>query len=470
MRPRSFIGRESELRALSRELDRARPSLVVVFGRRRVGKSTLLVYGTASRESIYYQASRIAASENIALFKREIVRVLGESRILDSLHDWLGLLSYLEDAARADHPGLTVVLDEFPYLCEVDPGLPSLVQKVWDGVRSRGTPLKLVLCGSKISFMEKLLAERNPLHGRQTMELDIGPLTYRESAQFFPGWALDDQVYAYGIFGGIPYYLDLCDPGASLEENVREIILEKGAPLSDEPIHILQAELQTVTRYATILRAVAGGCTTSGEIIGRVPEIRDASQLAPYVQKLQGLRLIRVVRSLDASERERDRRYYLDDPFLAFWYRFCLPQLSALASGHAGEVYRFSIAPSLDDYMGDVFEWICRDYIRLYAQEILGVPASEVGQIWAAGFDLDVAGTLLDRNAVFGECKWWRDRVGENVLDHLIENAGQTAYGRDAPGREYFVFSRSGFTGHLEARAARDPALHLAGLGQLLAR
>lgn len=470
MYKRGFIGREQELRALAREFERPRPSLIVVYGRRRVGKSTLLVHATTDRPSVYYQASKIATSENIALFKREAARVLGESRILDSVSDWLGLLSYLAEAARKEHAGLTVVLDEFPYLCETEPGLPSLVQKLWDEVRGGETSLKLVLCGSKISFMEELLAERNPLHGRQTLELDVGPLSFREAAQFFPGWSPDDQLYAYGVFGGVPYYLDLCDPGVSLEENVRDLVLEKGAPLSDEPSHILQAELQTVTRYATILRAIADGCTESRTIIGRVPEIRDSSQLAPYVQKLEGLRLIRIVRSLDATERERDRRYYLDDPFLAFWYRFCLPHLSALASGHAEEVYRFSIAPALDGYMGDVFEWICRDYTRLYAQETLGVPASEVGQIWADDYDLDVVGTLLNREAVFGECKWWKDPVGENVLDRLVENSARARYGREAPGRHHLVFSRSGFTGDLRARGGRDPRVHLVDPDGLLGR
>jgi AAA+ ATPase superfamily predicted ATPase len=462
-----FVGRDLELRAITRELERKRASLLVVYGRRRVGKSTLLLRAIADRPAIYYQASKIATSENVTLFKQEVRRVLGDSPLVDGLNDWLGLLSYLADAARST-PGLTVVLDEFPYLCETERGLPSLVQKLWDEVRRGESPLKLVLCGSKVSFMEELLAEKNPLHGRQTLELDVGPLSYREAARFFPGWRAAERLYAYGVFGGVPYYLALCDPAVSLAENVRALVLEKGAPLGDESNHILQAELQTVTRYATILRAVADGCTDSGTIIGRVAELRDASQLAPYIQKLQGLRLIRIVRSLDATERERDRRYYLDDPFLAFWYRFCLPHLSALAAGHAAEVYDLSIAPALDDYMGGVFEWVCRDYTRLYGQEALGVPAREVGQIWAADFDLDVAGTLLDGSAVFGECKWWKGHAGENVLDRLVLNAARTRYGSDAATRHHLLFSRGGFTADLKKRAAREPLTHLIGVEELL--
>jgi uncharacterized protein len=466
-RPR-FVGRSLELQVLAREFDRARPSLVIVFGRRRVGKSTMLLHACAGRKAIYYQASRIASSENVALFRREVAGVLGESPIIDSLHDWLGLLSYLAESARGEHPGLTVVIDEFPYLCETDGALPSIVQKVWDGVRSSRTPLNLVLCGSRISFMEELLAERNPLHGRQTLELDLGPLTFREAAAFFPGWTPDDRLYAYGTFGGIPYYLDLCDPEVGLEQNIRENILDKGAPLSDEPNHILQAELQTVARYATIMRAIADGSTTTREIIGRVHEIRDSAQLAPYIQKLEALRLIRIVRSLDAAERERDRRFYLDDPFLAFWYRFCLPNLSALSAGHGAEVYRTNILPALDAYMGEVFEWICRDFVRLHAREIVPASAREVGKIWAADYDVDVAATLLDGRVLAGECKWWKDPVGENVLARLKENAARSAYFRDGEEPHYLLFSRNGFTPRLEERSAREANLHLVGLDRLL--
>lgn len=456
-----FIGRERELAAIIRELDRKRPSLFVVLGRRRVGKSTLLLEATSDRRTIYYQATRVASSMNLSLFKSEAARVIGGDAVLDSITEWHGLLAYLEEAARSRAPGVVIVLDEFPYLCEGDSALPSVVQKFWDGVRGRNTPIKLVLCGSKISFMDELLAEKNPLHGRQSMKLDLDPLPYRDAGRFFPEWDEEERLYAFGIFGGIPYYLDLCDPYLSLAENLKELVLAKGAPLGDEPNNLLQSELRDVTRYATILRAVADGCTTSGEIIGRVREIPDASSLSAYVRKLSELRLLRIVRSMDATERERDRRYYLDDPFLAFWYRFCLPNSSSLAAGHGDQVYEHAIAPMLDDYMGALFEWICRAHARLYLQEHLPAPAQAIGQIWAADHDIDVAGKLLDGTAVYGECKWWKEPVGENVLDALLERSRRTAYGRDAKGREYLLYSRAGFTDGVQKRAAADPSIHL---------
>jgi len=440
-----------------------------VLGRRRVGKSRLLIEATRDRPTIYYQATKIAASMSVDLFKAEAERVVGSDSLLGSLEDWLGVLTYLEQVATTRIPGLTVVLDEFPYLCEAYAALPSIFQKYCDGLRDRGGPLNLILCGSKISFMEELLGEKNPMHGRQTFELDVNPLPFRDAARFFPDWAPEERLCAYGIFGGMPYYLNLCDPSMTLGANVRDLVLSTGAPLADEPNNLLQAELRDVTRYATILRAIADGCTASGDIIGRVREIRDSSALAPYIRKLEELRLIRIVRSLDASERERDRRYYLDDPFLAFWYRFYLPNASALVAGHADDVWKHTIEPYLDDYMGGLFEWICRDYARLFAQEPLPTAAREVGQIWAKSYDIDVAGRLLDKAYVSGECKWWSGPVGVNVLEHLRDTTGRTAYYADPKAQLYYLlFSRSGFTDDLKLYGDGDPSVRLLGPNELL--
>lgn len=468
MAERQFFGRAQEIQVIERELKRPRPSVVIVRGRRRVGKSRLLVEATRSHPTIYYQATRIAGSMSLQLFKAEASRLVGSDPLLESLNDWLAVLTCMEQTAAGSMPGLTIVLDEFPYLCDTDPALPSVLQKFCDGVRERGTPMNVVLCGSKISFMEELLGEKNPLHGRQTLELDLGPLSFRDAAQFFPAWSTDEKLRAYGVLGGIPYYLNLCDPEFTLRENIMDLVLTMGAPFSDEPNNLLQAELRDVTRYATILRSVADGCTDSGTIIGRVRELRDSSALAPYVQKLAELRLIRIVRSLDATERERDRRYYLDDPFLAFWYRFYLPNVSPLAAGHWDEVWRHKIDPHMDDHMGGMFEWICRDYARRYINEVLPTAAQEVGQIWAANFDVDVVGRLLNGAAFAGECKWWSGPVGLNVLEHLRETVAQTTYERAADERYYLLFSRSGFTPELKRKARRDPNVRLIGPAELL--
>ena len=224
---------------------------------------------------------------------------------------------------------------------------------------------------------------------------------------------------------------------------------------------LLQSELREVSRYASILSAIADGCTKHGDIIGRVKEISDSKALGPYLEKLERMRLNRIVRSMDAGPKERDRRYFIADPLIAFWHRFVRPNLSSIAQGFGGDVWRHQIAPRLDAFMGDAFEELCREHARRFSRENFAAPAQEVGRIWHADFDIDIVGKLLDGSLIYGECKWWKDPVGESILDQLIERASLTDYGRDNPKRQFILYSRSGFTTALQKRAASQAGIIL---------
>lgn len=466
---RPFVGREQETDQLARELDRNRPSVIVLYGRRRVGKSRLLSHVTRDRPTIYYQATEVVGSMNLDLLKSEIADFLDDSSaVLEGLEHWEGLLQYLADRVAERGSEVTLVLDEFPYLCDSVDGLPSIVQKVVDRIHEDDIPLDLVLCGSRISFMEELLGERNPLRGRQTLELELEPLPYRDAAQFLPDWSAIDKLRAFGVFGGMPYYLQLVRPDESFRTNVEQVVLESGAPLHNEILNVLRAELSSPTRYATILQAIANGCTTTGDIVGRAREIADGRALAPYLEKLRALRLIRAVRSLDAAPKSRNRRYYIADPFISFWYRFGAPNSSALAVGHASDVYEHAVEPDYDTYMGEIFEWIGRQYLTHYGSETLPAPTREVGKIWDADYDIDLAATLLDDTVVFGECKWWTAPVGRNVFDDLRDDAERTDYSDEADSTLYLLLAKSGFTDALTRSAADRHDLHLLAPDDLL--
>lgn len=468
----SFLGRQREVAALTRVLTRSQPALVIVYGRRRVGKSTLLRHVVRRLDAVYYQATRVADVDNQDLFKRAITSVVGDDPALSGLSGWENLFHYLGQYASRRNRGLVVVLDEFPYLCEGSNGLPSIVQKVWDGIREQRIPLILVLCGSRISFMETLLAERNPLHGRQSAEFVIQPLTYREAAAFVPRWSVEDRVRLFGVFGAMPYYLSLLDPTVSLATNIHRLLLEDGAPLREEPTHLLQAELNQIARYSSILRAIADGCTQLKDIAGRVlPSSESSNALSPYLATLQGLRLVNAAHSLDSRdpERRRNTRFYLEDPFLAFHYRFVLPNLSAIQAGHGRTVFRHAIAPRLDEYMGEWFEAICRQWVRFYAKERLSTVAQNIGKIWAGDYDIDVAGELLDGRGVAGECKWRRVPTGVNVLRELQERlASNPFYSSRTSKTVRIIFSRSAPTSELRRIASEDSSVVLLSAADLV--
>ena len=455
----SFFGRDAELNQLRREFEANRASLMVIHGRRRIGKSELIREATQALPHVAYQATRVTSTLNLDAFKDEIARALGSDAVLASLGDWFGVLTYLTRKAES-LPGLVIVLDEFPYLVEGNPALPSIIQKVWDsGAPSTGR-LKLVLCGSMIAHMEDLLAERNPLYGRKTLSLDLGPLPLRDAVRFFPDYSADDKFMAYGIFGGVPHYLRLCDPSAKLEDNVVRLLLNNAGSLVDEPTVLLQSELRDIHRYASVLAAIAGGCTKYGEIIGRIGDT-DSKKISPYIDRLQRMRLIRAVRSMDATPNARDRRYFVADPLVAFWHRFVRPNLSSVTQGFGEAVWLHQIAPRLQEFMGVAFEEICREHARRHIQERLPAPAQEIGQIWAADYDIDVVGRLLDGSVLYGECKWAQTEIGEGVLDTLLDRAGKAAYGRGEVRRHYALYARSGFKAGVRERAADDGSILL---------
>jgi AAA+ ATPase superfamily predicted ATPase len=455
-----FIGRRNELTLLREELGSPRASLAVIYGRRRVGKSTLIREAIKDGAHVFYQATRVTSSLNLEAFKIEIARALGTDELLTGISDWLAVLHYLARAADR-HPGLVIVLDEFPYLADADPALASIIQKFWDSGAARTGNLKLLLCGSMISHMEELLAERNPLYGRKTFALDLAPLSFRETGQFIPRYSAENRLVTYGVFGGIPFYLQLLDDRATLQSNIIRLVLTQTGSLVDEPLVLLQSELREVSRYASVLAAIAEGCTKHGEIIGRVKEISDSRTLGPYLEKLERMRLIHVVKSMDAGPKERDRRYFIADPLIAFWYRFVQPNLSSVGQGFGAEVWKYQIAPNIHAFMGGVFEDICREHARRFSQEYFSAPAQEIGRIWEADYDIDIAGKLLDGSTLYGECKWWKDLVGENVLDELIQRASRTDYGRDTPKRQFVLYARTGFTAALQRRAASEPGIVL---------
>lgn len=340
-----FHGRIRELSRLREEFAAHRPSLLALYGRRRVGKSALLREAVKGLPHVFHQATRVTAALNLEALKAEIARALGADDVLASLDDWLGVLTWLVRRAESV-PGLVVVLDEFPCLVDVDPAIPSIIQKFWDSAAAATSRLNLVLCGSSIADMEELLAGRNPLYGRKTLAMHLAPLPLRDATAFFPRQAAEDRLRAYGIFGGIPFYLTLYDPDLSLQHNVVNLLLSDSGPLFDEATVLLQSELRDIQRYASIPAAIADGCTRLGEISGRVGDIGDATRLAPCMERLHRMRLVRPVASMDAEPTSRDRRYFISDPLIRFWHRFVRPNMSSVVEGFGKTVWRLQIAPT----------------------------------------------------------------------------------------------------------------------------
>ncbi len=450
-----FIDRHQELDALEQMFQSGVSEFFVLYGRRRVGKTELLTQFCKNKRSIYFLASQLKTQDQLRQLTETARHVINDP-LLQSLvfDDWESAFIYFAQQAREDR--LVLVLDEFQYLCEGSPALPSLIQRFWD-LHGKNSKLFLILCGSQVSFMEReVLAERSPLYGRRTGQLRLMPLSYRDSGYFFSGQSAKEKLIRYGITGGIPAYLNQLDTTqATLEQQIKDQLLTPQRYLFDEVNFLLRSELREPRTYASLLHAIAGGATRLNEISQRVG--LDPTNANKYLSVLRELGLIKRETPVTerAPQKSRKGLYKIADNYVKFWFRFVLPNRSLIESGNADLVYQQMIAPHLSQYMGSIFEDVCHQYVERYWTEKLKVAPIGVGAHWGSDFEIDVLTENVDGSHWFGECKWWNSPVGENVLNRLIENAGKV-HDQWQQHPRYVLFSANGFTEALQQRSERE--------------
>jgi AAA+ ATPase superfamily predicted ATPase len=446
---RELVDREAEAETLRRAVAAA-PSLVVLIGRRRVGKSFLLARTLDGDRVVSLQGDEQDESQHLALLAEEAGRRLIGSTAL-SFGSWDTALTFLgEQAAREP---LTVVLDEFQWLKSAQPALDSIIQRHWDSWDRDGVPITLVLSGSALSMMERLLERGAPLYGRATARPRLAPLDFRQVAAFADSDDPVELLRRWAVLGGTPQYNLWAGPGP-LEQVIRERILAKDAPLYDDPRHLLREGegIRDPGTYLAILRAIAGGATAYNRIAqhARITP----NNLARRLERLEDLGYI-TQRSPLQRDGTSDRAIYeISDPYFRFWFRFVLRNRSRLESGRVDEVYD-DIAADLDNVMGPAFEQCCRTWVERYTSEELTGAPQEVGSWWSRKGDveIDVVGVRRHRYVLVGSCKWRRE-ADTDVLGGLLQQ--QHALGPSAKNAKLLIFARESFTDQLIDRAAEE--------------
>jgi len=452
-----FVDREEEIDQLGDCYDSETADFVVIYGRRRLGKSELVRQSIADRDdAVYYQAVESTAQNQLEQF---VDVATAQFPSLENVRrDWEAILEALgeEDAI--------VVVDEFPFLIEEDESLPSRMQRVWD-LELQETEMTLVLVGSSISVMEdKVLSGSAPLYGRRTATIDLGPLSVANAHQFFPAYDPETAITTWSIYGGTPYYLQTVAPDEPLATNVQQAILSERGLLYSEPEFLLRTELRQPNTYFSILRALAHGRRTPNEIAGMAGV--ESGSLSTYLQKLRRIRLVErhipVTESPTASKRGR---YRIAAPLFRFWFRFVYgnqDQLRMLGD----DAYEEVVAPELPDYVSPLFERLCQRALP----ELVDRQFRDVGQWWFKEHELDVLG-LADDGLVAGECKFTSRPAGEGVLADLERTASDVRWSAEPADGEtlYVLFSRSGYTADLSAVAEARDDVRLFGLSEILA-
>ena len=449
-KPSALIDREHEWKELASLYRSERPEFIFVLGRRRAGKSFVLSQFTSAVQGLYYQASSRTENEQLLNLSQIVGKTFGDAALQRGVPfpSWDALLGDLTERAR--RRPLLVVLDEFPYLAAAVPGITSLIQRHWDHLWPK-VQIKLVLSGSHITAMQRFEEGDQPLYGRRTSRIQFLPFAYKQLRTFLPGYDADDLLRAYGIFGGLPGHLSLLDPAVDLGENVARILLRPNGRLYDDAQHLLDAFLPNAEVHYSIIEAIARGERTWSRITSRVG--RDGGSLLRPTLWLQDMGLIRrVVPVTEANARASKRAVYeIADPYLMFWHRFIAPLVSSggVTTQDSDLLWRKVITPRLDDYMGEVFENVCRDFVRDGVG--LRFKPVRVGRWWdsAMTHEIDIVATDGGTRVLVAECKW--GEVDSRDLKALRERATVMIHELgEVTSVRYALFSR---------RRPSDPAL-----------
>jgi len=441
-----FVNRSDELDRLHGLFDSETAELAVVYGRRRLGKTSLVKKALEDRENaVFYQARQKTRDLQLEQFVAAAADVF--PGIEDIRPEWERLFRYLGDRDAI------VVLDEFPYLIEQDESLPSVVQALFDHEFDE-SETTFVLVGSSISMMEEAtLLGDSPLYGRTSLTLDIRELSFDAATAFLPDDATaDEAVRAWSVFGGVPYYLEELDADRSLGENIQETVLTRHGSLRNEPEYVLRMELTEPTRYFSILEAIAGGATGRNEIAGATGI--EYNQLSTYLDRLSRLRLInRHVPVTEKPERSKRSQYRLRDPLFRFWFRFLYGSADRYDQ-FGDDAYDRLVEPELADFVAPAFEQLCCDALwALYGE----TPIVDVGQWWYQDHEIDVVGLTDGETIVVGECKYQDAPLDYGALASLEQHVEELRWQPSGSGTrtvEYALFSRSGFTDSVQETAA----------------
>ena len=438
-----FIGRERELVSLNKLYASDKFEFVVLYGRRRVGKTALINHFIDGKPAIYFMGVESNAKQNLENFSKSIIEYAGGVEADASFASFQAALDAVFRLAEKER--VILAIDEYPYVARASKSLASTLQLLIDKYKDN-SKLMLILCGSSMSYMEDhVLAYKAPLYGRRTAQLKLLPFDFEETCRYFKLFSAEDKALTYGIMGGTPQYLLQMDDRLSIEENVKNTYLNPTSAIFEEPINLLKQEVREPAIYTAIISAIATGSSRMSEISGKVGE--ETNVCSTYIKNLMSLGIVQ--KETPYGEKASKKAIYtIDDNIFRFWYRFVPENASMIARGAADLVYK-RIEPHLPEYMGKVFEEICKQYLwKLLLTGESPVEFSSLGRWWGndpvnkCQAEIDIMGEQDKSTALFAECKWTNEKVDLGVIETLIERSKLFNYKKTY----FFLFSKSGFT------------------------
>ena len=426
-----FVGREHELQILENMYKKNDFQMLVLYGRRRIGKTALLNHFSAGKNPLFYTGIESKERENLQEFGSAVLTYYAPNLPKVKFESFSDAVAYLTLCLkqRPSEERQLIIIDEYPYIAENAPELSSILQREID-CEWANLNVMLILCGSSITFMEdEVMSEKSPLFGRRTGQLDLQPLDYKTAAMFVPDYTPEDKAIVYGITGGVPKYLSEINPKLTIRENIIAQFFNPAGYFYEEPKNLLRQEFRDVSLYYSILNAVGNGAVQVTEIADKTGF--DTARIAQALSKLEAVRIVRKEMPILNEKNKKLTQYFLYDGMFRFWFRFVPKGTAAIERYYGEEYYQSMVEPILHDYMGGIFELICQEYaFRMGMEGAWTTIPTRVGK-WRGSdpqkkcpADIDVVAVNdADKTAVIGECKFKNSLFGKEEYETLIDRA-----------------------------------------------
>lgn len=445
-----FIDREQEMETLVEEYNREGSSLVIMYGRRRVGKTTLISEFIKGKNALFFLASQESEAQNRNLFKEKAAEFINSDLLRNAIvSDWDTIFKAIIETKFETKP--IIVIDEFQYIGKSNSAFPSIMQRIWDGLL-KDKSVMLILCGSLITMMkEQTLEYSSPLYGRRTAQIKLKQIPFSYYENFFPNKESKELIEMYSVTGGVPKYIESLREEKNIYSAIKKYVLNPSSYLYDEPHFLLQQEVTEIGSYFSLIKTIAAGNSKLSAIATalELPQTR----LTKYLKTLIDLDILE--REVPITEENPDKSkkglYRIKDNFIKFWFAFIYPNLSFLESGNSEIVMKKIEKGFVSGQVSFVYEDVCRHKMwKMNADEVWPFTFSKIGRYWDNNTEIDIAALDPDgKNLILGECKYWKEPVGINILADLEEKAKKVAWNKSNRKTWFVLFSTGGFTPEL---------------------
>lgn len=456
-----FIDREEEMEFLNSEYNKKESSLVILYGRRRIGKTSLIKEFGKDKEMLYFLATEESETQNKMQLSTIIFEQMNLQSVDFSMKDWDSIFKLL--ISRKTKNKKIIVIDEFQYLGKINPAFPSIFQRIWDTIL-KDENVMVILCGSLINMMEsQVLNYSSPLYGRRTGQIKLKQIPFKNYNEFFTkNLSEKSLIEKYAVTGGVPKYIESFTEGVNIYNEIEKNILNKQSYLYEEPYFLLQHEVSEVGSYFSIIKTIAAGNKKMGNIASCLSV--NPTNLSKYIQTLINLDILEreVPITEENPEKSKKGRYNIKDNYISFWFQFIYPNKAFLEMGNNEFVIEKIRNHFIDNHVSFVYENVCKEKMLEYnVSGKLGFTFDKIGRWWNNNEEIDIV--AMDSNGsdiIFGECKYTNKPMDVDVLFDLENKSKNVEWKNEYRKEKYILFSVNGYTKRLtELAENRDDVI-----------